>query len=395
MCYLADVVKNPTLKQMARASSIKITVSRCQAQLLKKHDRPATNRNRFEGKKGEQNSSFLLEFDAAVKPTRGGSLWKSSPAETAIPVSNCKAEKDNTVVEREASLFSRSRYAVSSAREYYQDYVGFLTVCSKREATDCKILGSSCGLMSNITISSLGPLQQVPIQWWKSSIGHVNDVRLSQPMPEQAASITYKDHYIQINTDSARRITNTLRTDTFPMCVSSGFTAARAQQFSGSCSGSYLAGTFLPSFSAVWHCFGGAFPTGGKVAFLNLGNTHPAPLFPWRHCSRAMFGCAYSTASPGSGMWEEHLEQDLKKIQEKIQEAGEVLDEAKESLGTVYFSRDMEEAEQLVEETVELYKKVLFQCSSSAQKEKMLFILGPRIEEIKSRQVQLQQSVHH
>ncbi|XP_043939201.1 uncharacterized protein LOC122811427 [Protopterus annectens] len=394
MCYLSGVVKNPTLKQMARSASVKAAVSHGQMQLLKSSDRPFANRNGYDGKKNKQSSPLLLEIASAVKQTREGSLQNNSPAEVAVPVSKCKVEKDNTAVEMEAFLPSCSSYAGSGARGHYHNCVCFLTISNARRSTDYKLSGSSCGQIRSITISHLGLLQQVPIQWWKSSTGHANGIRLRQAMPEQAASVTYKDHYVQFNKGSACRITSTSVTDYAPV-ISSSFTAAKAQKFSGSCHRSYLAQSFLPLASIVWHCFGGTFPLAGKVTLLNLGNSHPTPLFYWRHCSRTTFGYAYSTASPGSGICDKHLEHELKKIQGKIQEAGEVLDEAKESLGTVYFSKDMEEADQLVEEAMKLYEKVLLQCSNSVQKKRMLSILGPEIEGIASRQVQLRTSVQH
>ncbi|XP_045213486.1 uncharacterized protein LOC123564179 [Mercenaria mercenaria] len=104
----------------------------------------------------------------------------------------------------------------------------------------------------------------------------------------------------------------------------------------------------------------------------------------------------------GSVLWsDKHLEaRELKKLMEsltdKFAEARELLGDARESHGTVYFSEDLEDAQTAVDETLTEYKQLLDQLSDQQRKE-VISTLGLRMEELKAQQRAIEDELkdHH
>lgn len=66
----------------------------------------------------------------------------------------------------------------------------------------------------------------------------------------------------------------------------------------------------------------------------------------------------------------------------------------RESKGTVYFSDDMKEAQQAVEETLTEYK-LLLEKLSDKQRQDVVSSLGLRMEELKAQQAAMEEEVKH
>lgn len=88
---------------------------------------------------------------------------------------------------------------------------------------------------------------------------------------------------------------------------------------------------------------------------------------------------------------------DLKKamdqLTEQFTEARELIEDARESLDTVYFSEDMSEAQEAVISTLDQYHKLLDQLSDD-QRQNVLRTIGLRMEELKAQEQALKDALH-
>ncbi|RUS89726.1 hypothetical protein EGW08_002544 [Elysia chlorotica] len=87
---------------------------------------------------------------------------------------------------------------------------------------------------------------------------------------------------------------------------------------------------------------------------------------------------------------------DMKKamdqLTEQFMEARELIEDARESMETVYFSDDMAEAQEAVTTTLDQYQKLLSQLSES-QRQEVLRTIGLRMEELKAQEQALKDAV--
>ena len=66
----------------------------------------------------------------------------------------------------------------------------------------------------------------------------------------------------------------------------------------------------------------------------------------------------------------------------------------RESKGTVYFSEDMKEAQQAVEDTLTEYKNILEKLSDK-QRQDVISTLGLRMEELKAQKMAMEEEIKH
>ncbi|KAH3873262.1 uncharacterized protein LOC127868979 [Dreissena polymorpha] len=91
---------------------------------------------------------------------------------------------------------------------------------------------------------------------------------------------------------------------------------------------------------------------------------------------------------------------DMKKmmdnLKDKFADARELLADARENKGTVYFSEDLKDAQEAVKTTLEEYQKLLMKLSDQ-QKHDVISTLGLRMEELKAQQSAIEEEVaeHH
>ncbi|CAH1794418.1 unnamed protein product [Owenia fusiformis] len=85
----------------------------------------------------------------------------------------------------------------------------------------------------------------------------------------------------------------------------------------------------------------------------------------------------YYSTDPGLA-----LKREIERITEQFMEAREMLDDLEESIGTVYFSDDLLEAEVAVKDTIKEYEDLLEKCGEE-QRIQATQIMGLKMEELK------------
>ncbi|KAK6171142.1 hypothetical protein SNE40_019395 [Patella caerulea] len=80
---------------------------------------------------------------------------------------------------------------------------------------------------------------------------------------------------------------------------------------------------------------------------------------------------------------EGQLKKSMEELTDKFTEARELMEDARESKGTVYFSDDVIDAKSAVEETLTEYQTLLNKISDS-QKQQVMRTIGLRMEELKA-----------
>lgn len=88
------------------------------------------------------------------------------------------------------------------------------------------------------------------------------------------------------------------------------------------------------------------------------------------------------------------IKQLVETLTDKFSEARELMQDARESQGTVYFSDDIEDAQQAIKDTLEQYSN-LVQKLTSEQRQKVSATLGLRMEELKAQQAALEEMLLH
>ncbi|GFS14247.1 late embryogenesis abundant protein [Elysia marginata] len=83
----------------------------------------------------------------------------------------------------------------------------------------------------------------------------------------------------------------------------------------------------------------------------------------------------------------------MDQLTEQFMEARELIEDARESMETVYFSEDMTEAQEAVKSTLDQYQKLLDQLSED-QRQDVLRTIGLRMEELKAQEQALEESLH-
>ncbi|GFO38741.1 hypothetical protein PoB_006524600 [Plakobranchus ocellatus] len=87
------------------------------------------------------------------------------------------------------------------------------------------------------------------------------------------------------------------------------------------------------------------------------------------------------------------LKRAMDDLTEQFMEARELIDDARESMETVYFSEDMAEAQEAVKATLDQYRKLLEQLSED-QRQEVLRTIGLRMEELKAQEQAITDSLH-
>ncbi|XP_005096601.1 uncharacterized protein LOC101854564 [Aplysia californica] len=87
------------------------------------------------------------------------------------------------------------------------------------------------------------------------------------------------------------------------------------------------------------------------------------------------------------------LKKAMQSLTDQFMEARELLDDARESMGTVYFSDDMSDAQAAVSDTLVEYKQLLSQLSAD-QRQEVLKTIGLRMEELKAQEQAIKEALH-
>ncbi|XP_069123477.1 uncharacterized protein [Argopecten irradians] len=89
-------------------------------------------------------------------------------------------------------------------------------------------------------------------------------------------------------------------------------------------------------------------------------------------------------------------DEDVKKMMDvltdKFTDARELMQDARDSQGTVYFSDDMAEAQEAVNDTLEEYSSLLSKLDDT-QKQNVVRTIGLRMEELKAQQAALEEAL--
>ncbi|XP_071797890.1 uncharacterized protein [Asterias amurensis] len=94
----------------------------------------------------------------------------------------------------------------------------------------------------------------------------------------------------------------------------------------------------------------------------------------------------------GNGLTSDMLRREMENLSDRFMEAKELLDDARESMGTVYFNDDLEDADGAVEETLKEYKSLLARLSEE-QKQTVMRTIGLRMEELSAQQIMIRESL--
>ncbi|KAG8237322.1 hypothetical protein J437_LFUL014487 [Ladona fulva] len=98
------------------------------------------------------------------------------------------------------------------------------------------------------------------------------------------------------------------------------------------------------------------------------------------------------TCSCLRSMNEKEVKRQMDEISDKFGEAMELLSDARNSMGTVYFSDDMTDAEVMVDEVCKDYEKLLSDLDSG-QSGKVTRAIGLKVEELKAQLQLLKESI--
>ncbi|XP_052774251.1 uncharacterized protein LOC128212895 [Mya arenaria] len=123
----------------------------------------------------------------------------------------------------------------------------------------------------------------------------------------------------------------------------------------------------------------------GKVVTPICPVSHQSLLFGHNlHCHNVLFQNA--TMEPLV------LKKSMESLTDKFAEARELLGDARESQGTVYFSEDLEEAQAAVNETLAEYRDLLDRLSDK-QRQELISTLGLRMEELRAQQAAIEEEL--
>ncbi|XP_060067175.1 uncharacterized protein LOC132547437 isoform X1 [Ylistrum balloti] len=100
----------------------------------------------------------------------------------------------------------------------------------------------------------------------------------------------------------------------------------------------------------------------------------------------------YLTRVHLSSVSDETVKKMMEALTDKFTEARELMQDARESQGTVYFSDDMSEAQEAVKDTLEEYNSLLSKLNDT-QKQNVVRTIGLRMEELKAQQSALEESL--
>ncbi|KAG7153675.1 uncharacterized protein LOC121857143 [Homarus americanus] len=92
--------------------------------------------------------------------------------------------------------------------------------------------------------------------------------------------------------------------------------------------------------------------------------------------------CHYSDTS-SKEMTQQEIKKAVESISDKFTEAMELMNDARSSVGTVYFSEDMEDTQAHVMETMDDYRTLLGKLNDS-QKQRVIQTIGLKMEELKT-----------
>lgn len=109
---------------------------------------------------------------------------------------------------------------------------------------------------------------------------------------------------------------------------------------------------------------------------------YTASLLQILHCGRSETVYLYSSGS-SSEITDAAVKRAVDDISEKFSEAMELMNDARSSFGTVYFSEDVMDTQAQVEETLEDYKNLLSKLNEK-QRRTVIQSIGLKMEELKA-----------
>ncbi|XP_038064295.1 uncharacterized protein LOC119734802 [Patiria miniata] len=112
------------------------------------------------------------------------------------------------------------------------------------------------------------------------------------------------------------------------------------------------------------------------------------PLHMLPKMARAVFSKRWMT----TGLTDDMLRKEMDKLTDRFMEAKELLDDARESKGSVYFNEDLQDADQAVEETLADFKRLLSQLDD-AQRQTVTRSIGLKMEELSAQQQMIRESL--
>ncbi|XP_033734964.1 uncharacterized protein LOC117323692 [Pecten maximus] len=128
-------------------------------------------------------------------------------------------------------------------------------------------------------------------------------------------------------------------------------------------------------------------------------NCHSFLKTGWKSFDRTLpfnnhvYGCSiYFSSVQRCSVSDKTVKKMMDILTDKFAEARELMQDARESQGTVYFSDDMSEAQEAVQDTLEEYRSLLSKLDET-QKQNVVRTIGLRMEELKAQQAALEESL--
>ncbi|ESP04054.1 hypothetical protein LOTGIDRAFT_230306 [Lottia gigantea] len=104
------------------------------------------------------------------------------------------------------------------------------------------------------------------------------------------------------------------------------------------------------------------------------------------------FSITKGLLNTSNGIEESELKKGIETISDQFMEAREMMEDARESKGTTYFSEDVEDAQKAVKETLESYQQLLAKISDS-QKQQVMRTIGLKMEELKAQLIAMEEDL--
>jgi len=101
---------------------------------------------------------------------------------------------------------------------------------------------------------------------------------------------------------------------------------------------------------------------------------------------------AFHSSQRTLALSQEEVKKGIDSLTDQFMEARELLEDARESLGTTYFSEDMQDAQTAVKDTLAEYAQLLSQLSDK-QKEEVVRTIGLKMEELKAQEMALNEEL--
>ncbi|XP_035694925.1 uncharacterized protein LOC118428813 [Branchiostoma floridae] len=95
-------------------------------------------------------------------------------------------------------------------------------------------------------------------------------------------------------------------------------------------------------------------------------------------------------SSAGGGLSQQEIKKKIDEITDLFMEARELLSDAVEAKGTIYFNEDLEDATTAVKETLALYNQLLEQLTEE-QRNDVVRAIGLKMEELKAQESMIQE----